>query len=1103
MKNTFKTMMDLFKRATISIASILLGSISLLLLVIFGIASMESPYSTESETFHIESSISMQSRQLAFQPMIIAPYKTMEVFISAEHEADFEFTSVGGSWQEVLPPGTKIEAEVQFKVDGQWSEWLDMEEEVESEYENKKEKYAMASSNPANAMKYKYIMYGDGVSAPIVNNPEWTFIRAEKSLTIVPTPTPQYSSAPLSSMPTYLALTSSNSNITSRSTWGANESYRYLANNDAEAILITLGDDFYEQFKEELVLSKVVEADKYGKKYVWPLQYPQKVKKVIIHHTATTKELDNPSQAIRDIYYYHSVTKGWGDIGYNYIIDKNGKVYEGRYGGEGVIGAHAGPGNNGSIGIAVLGNYEQNEVPEKVISSISTLIAQKARIHGFNPEGYSIFRGKNMANIFAHKDIMSTTCPGAHLYAKIPVIRKLAAARMQEAKPRFVKDYDYIDMSDIFYVEMTPSEIVDVKIEMENIGKVDWNSETFIVVNTNPEFNGVISFPGSGEVVLATMNESLVKPGAVATFNFKIKAGSNSKLVNMDIAPIVNGTKKIDDYKVLPISVQQNNFKYEFVDMEYPPSGIDGGTDLSLWVKLRNSGNSIWRKSGDNTVVLGTDHERDRFTRFLPPGTTRLGGLEEDEVRPGEIGTFRMNLKAPTKAGYYKEYFTPVVEGQTWMEDSGMYFETTVFGDLYASEVVSWTSANKWKQGEKYVIWIKIRNLGKATWRKEDMDLVFLREQDLKVTSARLASEEVEPGEVGTISFVVEVDENEDIERKAMMVRPKIDGNHLYPRPIYFYYNVIENTGLEPIKASTTTIKPTVTDTVVQAATGEEGDIRIRLGFVGNPQITANGSFTAYSGTERITTLSSGSIGKVSYTNGKYQLTANGKTYLKSSPIRFIPSSGIIMEIDNYINPPGWNPDLNDNQYRGTLEVNYVDSELIVINELPLEAYLKGIGEVSNSEEPEKIKAVMTAARSYAKYYMDIASKFPGKPYHLNDDPEASQKYIGYGLEKRSPNVASAVEATDGQVVTYKGTLIKTPYFNQSDGVATKSAKDVWNWDAPYLISVNDGFCDGTVFLGHGVGMSGCGAKGMAKSGYGYISILKYYYSGTEVTKMY
>ena len=58
-----------------------------------------------------------------------------------------------------------------------------------------------------------------------------------------------------------------------------------------------------------------------------------------------------------------------------------------------------------------------------------------------------------------------------------------------------------------------------------------------------------------------------------------------------------------------------------------------------------------------------------------------------------------------------------------------------------------------------------------------------------------------------------------------------------------------------------------------------------------------------------------------------------------------------------------------------------------------------------------------------------MVQKFPGKPYNLDDNPDHTQKYVGYGLELRSPNITAAVKETAGQIVTYNGKQIITPYF--------------------------------------------------------------------------
>lgn len=141
-------------------------------------------------------------------------------------------------------------------------------------------------------------------------------------------------------------------------------------------------------------------------------------------------------------------------------------------------------------------------------------------------------------------------------------------------------------------------------------------------------------------------------------------------------------------------------------------------------------------------------------------------------------------------------------------------------------------------------------------------------------------------------------------------------------------------------------------------------------------------------------------------------------------------------------------------------------------------------------------------ARSYARYYQQTGEKFPAKPYHGSDDPAIFQKYRGYSSEIRSPNVVKAVNETSGEVVTYQSKPVKTPYFSQSDG-RTRSHKEVWGTDVAYLQSVPDPYCEGLTLWGHGVGLSGCGARAAAENGKTYIEIIKYYYQGVEVEKIY
>src|SRR5204862_5299927 len=79
--------------------------------------------------------------------------------------------------------------------------------------------------------------------------------------------------------------------------------------------------------------------------------------KVLLHHTVTDDGGSNVAASIRAIYYFHAVSRGWGDIGYNFIVDKFGNIWTGRQGGDNVVAGHAYGWNDGTIGVASLGDY--------------------------------------------------------------------------------------------------------------------------------------------------------------------------------------------------------------------------------------------------------------------------------------------------------------------------------------------------------------------------------------------------------------------------------------------------------------------------------------------------------------------------------------------------------------------------------------------------------------------------------------------------------------------------------------------------------------------------------------------------------------------------
>lgn len=184
---------------------------------------------------------------------------------------------------------------------------------------------------------------------------------------------------------------------------------------------------------------------------VWPPVF-HPVQKLIVHHTAGANGDTNPMATIRSIYYYHAVTQGWGDIGYNFLIDEAGTIYKGRHShtaagpqdtltgedgaGYGVTAAHSYGFNSGTVGVALLGTFTRQDPTPAARSALVEFLAWKADGHGISATGSSVYvnpqngSSKTFANIAAHRDVSVTECPGDRFYASLPNLRNEVAARI-------------------------------------------------------------------------------------------------------------------------------------------------------------------------------------------------------------------------------------------------------------------------------------------------------------------------------------------------------------------------------------------------------------------------------------------------------------------------------------------------------------------------------------------------------------------------------------------------------------------------------------------------------------------------------------------------
>ncbi|MBT3577811.1 hypothetical protein HN499_03310, partial [archaeon] len=898
------------------------------------------------------STISLELRNIAANPSLeteISPYKQESTFISEVKEPGFKFTTLAIAWEQSAPTGTNIELQARFQVQDTWSEWVTLDAEDDFSYNpslKTEKKFGTASSNLATAAQYKVIMQGNGEISPYIKNQEITFLKTAK-YELPELPEAIFSALSAEEMNDISAVSSSE--LISRSNWGAEESYRYLSDNTSTPQLIDLSDDFYEKYGDELTVARVVEQDEQGNRYKWPLKYPQEVEKIIIHHTATTSNLDNPAQAIRDIYYYHSVSRGWGDIGYNYILDKEGRLYEGRYGDEGVIAAHAGPGNHGSIGIAVLGNYDTNAVPEPVLVTLSELIYQKSKIHGFSPEGYSEFRDEVMPNIFGHEEVMSTSCPGDNMIEQLPALRIMSQNAFED-KEKFITDYDFQDLSDIFYIQMKPEESRELVFELENIGNESWNSQTNLDFSIDQDSLGYITLPDINGKSEMFMEESEVEPGEIGTFKLKVKSWRKGGTIQLNFVLKPNDSNKDLDEIKIPLTIEQPIYKYEIKDFSTPGEAIKVGENFSGELQLKNLGNIVWENEGDKHIYIQGTYQ----------GIS--AELVESSVSPGETGTFKYSFTASGEIGTYYEQFLPIMEDVIWSPGDDINFSSNIYEKEYDGEVFSKTSLLSAEKGVRHKLSVQLRNLGSQSWSEEDLKLLFLKNPDVYISELSMNPKTIQIGETTKLEFKLKP-ANSAQENQLLYIQPKIDGFPIIRRPIRYEFKVTD---------------PVVSSTKITSTNSDK--IRIKLSINQDSEITASTNFSLYSGTSFLEELSAGEVVEITEESGLFEIETPGKSYEKSGPVRLETEEGGLLEIVNFENRPSWNLDLNDNLYRDTLEIDYLDGEVVVINELPLEYYLRGVAEISNNEEPEKIKALMVAARSYSHYYMTIDEKFPGEP---------------------------------------------------------------------------------------------------------------------------
>jgi len=552
------------------------------------------------------------------------------------------------------------------------------------------------------------------------------------------------------------------------------------------------------------------------------------------------------------------------------------------------------------------------------------------------------------------------------------------------------------------------------------------------------------------------------------------------------------------------------DYQAKMINRAYPSLRMQPGKSLTFWVDFKNTGTKTWHNTGNNFIALNVSLPAGRVSPFRHPYWKeyfyRPCRLSNPEVKPGETGRFIFALNAPPTAGDYTENFALVAENLEWITGGEFSIPIEVVKPYKAELAGATASSIKIEPGKALTFEVDFRNRGTATWYNTGENFIAMNVSNpagrqslfrhifwpVYYRPAVLLNNEVKPGEIGRFRFALQA--------------PVTEGNYRESFGL-----VAEN--LEWISGGQVTIPITVAEKETYTPpdiTNKAGEPNIRIGLydaTGAVKIRANSPYALRDGANNILAKVNGEESSVEFITGQYLVKAPGYSKSLSNYIRFTSDNPeTVFEITSWSNLTEWNKTINDNKFRGSLEIRYSASsrKTWVINELSLEAYLRGLGETSGDQPKEYIKALITAARTYALYHINTGGLKHKDDNFTLDDSANDQIYRGYNVEIRSPQITTYALQTAGQAVTYQNAVVITPYFSRSDG-RTRAWTEVFGGSAkPWLVSVSDPYCQGMTLWGHGVGLSGTGARAMAQNdNKTWLEILKHYYTGVEIKKIY
>ncbi len=676
----------------------------------------------------------------------------------------------------------------------------------------------------------------------------------------------------------------------------------------------------------------------------------------------------------------------------------------------------------------------------------------------------------------------------------------------------------YVSVSLKEPIELKTGEIKEVTVKIKNIGKATWENTgaNFVSVYTvNPNYRQSIFADSSW---FSKSNPAKIKaktsPGQTGEFTFKIKAPDNPGNYKEDFyLAAENKTWIKSSYFYIDLKVMAGNVvnspvvsnntaqtsNYNFVrDLKVGSVG----EDVRELQKYLNKNGFILASSGAGSS--GNE-------------TTRFGAVTQSALIK-----FQKAKNILPASGYFGAITRSYIKSETNNTNTKEQEQTTVGNDIgylpdeaqkvskeYKTNLSAMTARNITATGGELVRFaVMYTNIGTLTWENylwQEAGSTGLATGSAKTIIADASwmssnkifqvNKTIKPGETERIDFYFRA--------------PKIKGDYMARFQLTANSHTLDGGTLEIPVYVTQDAPSYYQEPVFTNVRPLVSEPNVRIGLYkaeGEVQFISEFAYDVFAGGILQGTLFPGNLAKLRYESGNYYFNSTNLNFTATDFVRLVPYDiNHYFTLVNYQRLVSWKGNKNFNIYRGVMEFKYSPKTDVawVINELTMDSYIAGIGETSNGAAMEYIKAILVAARSYAYFHLYNGVPADQRTFDLYATT-VDQLYLGYNSEVLMSRVVQAARATYGEMVTYEGKVIVTPYFGNSDG-KTRTWKEVWGGiDKPWLIPVTCLYDQGKKLFGHGVGMSAWDASQRAdKDGWTYEQLLRYYYTGVQVEKVY